>query len=58
MSSGIGGANSQMAELMRILTQGLKEAGDASMAAVAANVEDGIAAEKMAIAQSIIDAYA
>jgi hypothetical protein len=58
MSSGISGANSQMAELMQILMQGLKDAGGASMAAVTVNVENSVAADKMTIAQSIIDAYA
>ncbi len=58
MSSGISGANSNMANLMQILMQGVKESNDLTMANVAAGVENKMAADKMAIAQSIIDAYA
>lgn len=58
MSSGISGVNSQTAELMQILMQGMKEAGDLSVASVEVNVVNKVAVDKIAIAQSIIDAYA
>lgn len=58
MSSGISGANTHMAELMQILLQGVKESSDRSMAMVRVGVENQVSADKMAIAQSIIDAYA
>lgn len=58
MSSGISGANSHMAGLMQILMQGAQESSDKAMAMVAVNVQNQVAADKMAIAQSIIDTYA
>lgn len=58
MSSGISGINSNMAGLMQILMQGVKQSSDLAMASVAVGVENQVAADKMAIAQSIIDAYA
>ncbi len=58
MSSGISGVNSQMAELMQILLKGVNESTDLAMASVAVGVENKACADKMAIAQSIIDAYA
>lgn len=58
MSTGISGANSHMADLMRILMQGVKDTSDLTMASVSVGVENKIAADKMAIAQGIIDAYA
>ncbi len=58
MSTGISGINSHMGDMMRILMQGVQETTDLAQASVAVGVENKIAADKMAIAQSIIDAYA
>lgn len=58
MSAGISGINSHMADMMRVLMQGVQESSDLAKASVAVGVENKIATDKMAIAQSIIDAYA
>ena len=58
MSAGINGAGAAMAELMQTLLQAVNQQIDLSTKAIAVNVENKIATDKMAIAQSIIDAYA
>lgn len=58
MSAGLSGVNSDMAALMQILMQGMTKQADMAQAMVAANVENQIIADKMAIAQQIIDVYA
>ena len=58
MSEGISGVNSNMAQLMQVLLKGVEESTDLAMASVAISVESKVAADKMAIAQSIIDTYA
>ena len=58
MSAGISGVNNNLAALMQILLQGAEKSTDMAMAAVAVSVENMAAAQKMAIAQSIIDTYA
>ena len=58
MSEGISGINSNMAQLMQVLLKGVEESTDLAMASVAVSVENKVAADKMAIAQSIIDTYA
>ena len=59
MSPGLSGIHSNMANMMQILLQGIaKQSSELAMASVAASVEMQVAAEKMAIAESIIDTYA
>lgn len=58
MSSGVSGANAIMADLMGILMQGMRNQADMSQKAIAVGVENSIIADKMAIAQNIIDVYA
>lgn len=55
---GVGGANDLAMQMMQVLLQGMQEQMALSQKAIAMNVENGIAAEKMAIAQNIIDVYA
>lgn len=58
MSAGISGVGTPMAELMQTLLQAVNQQIDLSTRAIAVNVENKAAVDKMAIAQSIIDAYA
>ena len=58
MSEGISGINSNMAQLMQVLLKGVEESTDLAMASIAVGVECKVAADKMAIAQNIIDTYA
>ncbi len=56
--TGVSGANQMMADLMRVLMQGMQEQMDMSQQMIAVGVENSIIADKMEIAQSIIDVYA
>lgn len=58
MSAGVNGANRMMADLMRILLQGMQEQTDMAQQLVAVGVENQVAYDKMALAQNIIDVYA
>ena len=58
MSAGVTGANQMMADLMRILMQGMQEQVDLSKKMLQMSVEMSASADKMAIAQNIIDVYA
>jgi hypothetical protein len=55
---GVSGANDMMMQLMQILMQGMQEQMDMSQKVLAMGVENGIIADKMAVAQNIIDVYA
>lgn len=57
-AGGVGGANDMMVQLMQILMQGMQEQMAMSQKMIAVGVENGLAADKMSIAQSIIDVYA
>ncbi|MCL2000080.1 MAG: hypothetical protein FWG74_01480 [Planctomycetes bacterium] len=56
--SGVGGANDIMLQLMHVLLRGMQEQMAMSQKMIAVGVEDRLAADKMALAQSIIDVYA
>lgn len=58
MSAGVSGANSMMADMMRLLMQGMQEQMEMSRQMIATGVEMSLASEKMATAQNIIDVYA
>lgn len=58
MSSGVSGANDMMASLIGILMQGMQQQTNMSQKAIAVGVENSIVADKMALAQNIIDVYA
>lgn len=55
---GVSGANDMMMQMMQILMQGMQEQMDMTQKMLAVGVENGIIADKMAIAQNIIDVYA
>ena len=55
---GVSGANDMMADMVRILMQGMQEQMDLSKKMLAMGVEMSVASEKMSIAQGIIDVYA
>lgn len=57
-TSGVTGANDMSAQLLQILMKGMQEQTDMSKKMMAMGVENQIAGQKMATAQSIIDAYA
>ena len=56
--SGIGGSNDMMMQMMQVLMKGMQESADLSKAMIAVSVENTIIADKMSIAQQIIDVYA
>ncbi|MCC8181236.1 MAG: hypothetical protein LIP23_10055 [Planctomycetes bacterium] len=58
MVSGVNGANSMMADLMRVLMQGMQEQMDLSKQMLAVGLDTSFQADKMALAQNIIDVYA
>ena len=59
MSPGLSGIHSNLASMMQILLEGaIKQSSEMAKASVAAGVEMQVAAEKMAVAESIIDTYA
>lgn len=56
--SGIGGSNDMMMQMMQVLMKGMQESADLSKNMIAIGVENTIIADKMSIAQQIIDVYA
>lgn len=56
--SGVSGANDMMLQMMQLLMQGMNEQLELNKDMIALGVESGFAAEKMALAQGIIDVYA
>ena len=57
-ASGIRGSNDMMMNMMQTLMQGMQKSADLSKSMIAISVENTIIADKMAIAQEIIDVYA
>lgn len=55
---GVSGANTMMADMMRVLMQGMQQQTQLAKEAVAVDVQNDIIADKMDLAQQIIDAYA
>ena len=56
--SGIRGSNDMMMSMMQTLMQGMQKSADLSKSMIAVGVENTIIADKMSIAQQIIDVYA
>lgn len=56
--SGIRGSNDMMMQMMQTLMQGMQKSTDLSKAMISIGVENTIIADKMSIAQQIIDVYA
>ncbi len=56
--AGIRASNDMMVQMMQVLMQGMQKSTDLSMAMVSMGVENTIIADKMSIAQQIIDVYA
>ena len=57
-ASGIRGSNDMMMNMMQTLMQGMQKSADLSKSMIAVGVENTIIADKMSIAQQIIDVYA
>ncbi len=57
-ASGIRGSNDTMVQMMQTLMQGMRKSADLSKSMIAIGVENTIVADKMSIAQEIIDVYA
>lgn len=56
--TGLRGSNDMMAQMMQTLMQGMQKSADLSKNMIAIGVENTIIADKMSIAQQIIDVYA
>ncbi len=58
-ASGIRGSNDMMMNMMQtLMMQGMQKSADLSKSMIAVGVENTIIADKMSIAQQIIDVYA
>lgn len=55
---GVSGANDHMMMLMQTLMKGVQEQSELCLDMVAISVENTIIADKMSIAQQIVDVYA
>ncbi len=56
--TGLRASNDGMVQLMQTLMQGMQKSTDLSKSMIAIGVENTIIADKMSIAQQIIDVYA
>lgn len=55
---GINASNQMMMQMMQILMQGMQKQTDLATQMIAVSVENTMIADKMSIAQQIIDVYA